>query len=306
MTTQHLGHLVVSFDGEVQYARIAPMWRVWWVRGAVGLRTLTRLTCLREKITLADYYAWPCYSDCGNSVVYDPALGRYVAFGRFGLTRLADGGQFALGRNVARVTSEDFLHWSEPEMVLCVDARDPDTLQINDMAVELYEGVYIGLMELFVLTGTDRSRPIQLAASRDGLHWTRVADRFDFFDRGDPGQWDDAPVHRPSALMLHDDRVLMYYTSGSGQSHFSGIGLATWRRDGFVSLHAGPDGGDKPVSGGATAVPLKRRDASRNATAASNARNSTAKFMGIRTCSSKAVPDLRAQPRLPELTLSVG
>jgi len=189
-------------------------------------------------------YAWPCYSDCGNSALYDPALGRYVAFGRFGLTRLADGGQFALGRNVARVTSEDFLHWSEPEMVLCVDARDPDTLQINDMAVELYEGIYIGLMELFVLIGTDRSRPIQLATSRDGRHWTRVADRFDFFGRGEPGQWDDANVHRPSAIIPHGDRVLMYYTSGSGQASFSGIGLATWRRDGFVSLHAGPDGGE--------------------------------------------------------------
>jgi len=189
-------------------------------------------------------YAWPCYSDGGHSALYDQGLGRYVAFGRFGLTRLADGGQFALGRNVARVTSEDFLHWSEPEMVLCVDHRDPDSLQINSMPVDLYEGMYVGLMELFVLSGADRARPMQLACSRDGRHWTRVADRFEFLDRGAAGDWDVGGAIRPStALIPYGDRVMVYYTSGAG-GQFSGIGLATWRRDGFVSLHAGPEGGE--------------------------------------------------------------
>jgi len=192
-----------------------------------------------------DDYAWRCYSDAGHSALYDPALGRYVAFSRFGLTRLADGGMFALGRNVARVTSEDFLHWSEPEMALCVDHRDPDSLQINTMPVDLYEGLYIGLMELDVRPHPNPQRPMQLATSRDGRHWIRVAERFDFLDQGPDGAWDAGGTIRPgSALIPVGDRVYMYYSSGPHTWGFHGIGLATWRRDGFVSLHAGPDGGE--------------------------------------------------------------
>ena len=36
----------------------------------------------------------------------------------------------------------------------------------------------------------------------------------------------------------------MYYSNTSGRDVFGGIGMATWRRDGFVSLHAGQDGGE--------------------------------------------------------------
>jgi hypothetical protein len=190
-------------------------------------------------------YAWRCYSDTGHSPLWDPALGRYVAFGRFGLTRRADGSSFAIGRNVARVTSEDFLRWSEPELVLCVDDRDPPGLQINTMPTGLYEGVYVGLMELFVRGDKCYACPMQLAASRDGRHWTRVADRFDFLPLCEEGAWDAGGGVRPgSGPIPFGDQVYMYYTSGTRIAGYSGIGLATWRRDGFVSLHAGPDGGE--------------------------------------------------------------
>jgi len=79
-----------------------------------------------------------CYSDTGNSALYDPQLKRYVGFGRFNLTRLENGGLFNIGRGVARIESEDFLHWSEPELVLAADADDPYPLQINSLPVELY------------------------------------------------------------------------------------------------------------------------------------------------------------------------
>src|SRR5207253_598956 len=38
-----------------------------------------------------------------------------------------------------------------------------------------------------------------------------------------------------------DDQVRMYYSGGSAQDPFSGVGMATWRRDGFVSVRAGAD-----------------------------------------------------------------
>jgi hypothetical protein len=67
----------------------------------------------------------------------------------------------------------------------------------------------------------------------------------DFFEAGAPGQWDEGGTVRPcSALIPLKDKVMMYYCSGLKNAGFTGVGLVSWRRDGFVSLHAGADGGE--------------------------------------------------------------
>ncbi|MAE60813.1 MAG: hypothetical protein CMJ49_05580 [Planctomycetaceae bacterium] len=182
-----------------------------------------------------------CYSDTGQSVLFDERLGKYVAFGRFNMKKLAGGGEYQAHRSVARVTSEDFVHWSDPELVLTADHHDVEGLQINSMPVDLYEGVYIGMMETFEPGATHHASSIQLATSRDGVRWTRVADRCSFLDP-DPGGWDAKGLRPGSALIVRDDRLMMYYSSGREQ--FEGTGLATWRRDGFVSLNAGRTAGE--------------------------------------------------------------
>src|SRR5262249_27856590 len=111
-------------------------------------------------------WVFPCYSDTGQSVVYDPRLRKYVGFGRF--NQMKDSPAFYIGRNVARVESTDFIHWSEPELVLAGDGRDPDSFQINSMPVDLYEGLYVGLMEVDVRPHPNPARPLQMAVSRDG------------------------------------------------------------------------------------------------------------------------------------------
>jgi hypothetical protein len=183
-----------------------------------------------------------CYSDTGHSVVYDPKLRRYVGFGRFNNLRLADGRSFGVGRGLARVESDDFIHWTDPEMVLRADAGDVAELQIDAVPVDLYGGLYIGRLQCDVRMHGDQQLPMQMAVSRDGRHWTRVADRFDFLDVGADGEWDSKCIRPGSALIPFGDKVMSYYCSGV--ESFEGIGLATWRRDGFVSLHAGADGGE--------------------------------------------------------------
>ena len=195
----------------------------------------------------------PCYSDTGQSPIYDPRIGRYVAFGRFNRAPLPYGdAEFVIGRSVARIESEDFEHWSYPELILGADNRDPEAFQINSMPADLYEGLYVGLLE------TDIRRPgvqhaermgMQLAVSRDGRHWTRVADRFVFLGRQeDPEAWDQgAPtdwVRPATGLHVVDNQVRFYYNSGPLTDGCSGIGMAFWRRDGFVSITADADGGE--------------------------------------------------------------
>src|SRR5262249_48800865 len=110
-------------------------------------------------------WVFRCYSDTGQSVLYDPRLGKYVGFGRF--NQMKDSPAFYIGRNVSRVESSNFLHWSEPELVLAGDHEDPESLQINSMPIDFYEGLYIGIMELDVRPLPNPARPIQLAVSRD-------------------------------------------------------------------------------------------------------------------------------------------
>ena len=189
-----------------------------------------------------------CYSDTGQSVLYDERLARYVAFGRFNNTRLSSGALYQIGRGVARVTSSDFINWSEPELVLSADALDPESFQINSMPLDLYEGIFLGLMEVDVRPSPDSPRPMQLAMSRDGVHWTRLADRNPMLEMPSQGAWDDNSnrgcVRPGTGLHLHDDQVRFYYNSGPDSDTFAGLGMAYWRRDGFYSLRAGGDGGE--------------------------------------------------------------
>jgi hypothetical protein len=221
-------------------------------------------------------WIYPCYSDTGQSVLYDSRCQKYVAYGRFnqvrtlaqlyhkgadspeddksGMPRRKSISPFNLeyiGRNVARMESSDFIHWSDPELVLSGDSQDPESFQINSMPVDSYEGLYIGIMEVDVRPFPDPLRPMQLAVSRDGLSWSRIANRIPLMEMSAQGAWDSDKGDNPhgyirpaGGLFIHEDQVWMYYGNISGTVPLIGVGMAYWRRDGFVSLHAGNEEGE--------------------------------------------------------------
>ena len=214
-------------------------------------------------------WAIRCYSDTGQSPLYDPQSGQYVAFGRFnrGTFTSSDvtygnhtGKEFNIGRSVGRVTSSDFINWSQPELVLSADNEDPESLQINSMPTSIYEGVYLGIMELDQRPLPGNLGP-QLATSRDGKHWTRV-ERTSCIEATSKNSWDyfepcpEGGIRPAGQLITTNDEVRFYYSasysSGAGTNeerikktkHLIGVGMASWRRDGFVSLSAGTAEGE--------------------------------------------------------------
>jgi hypothetical protein len=177
-------------------------------------------------------------SDTTHTILYDPKLGQYVAFGRLGF-----------GRTVARTTSVDALAWSEPRMVLACDGKDGPGGQVYAMPTTLYEGLYMGMFWMY-REGTDAKIDTQLAVSRDGIRWKRVADRATFLETGPEGAWDDGMARCGREINVVGDTLYLHYSMVNGPHRsapfpnpvrkFPGaIGLVTLRRDGFVSLNAG-------------------------------------------------------------------
>jgi len=185
----------------------------------------------------------PMGSDTTQSLVWDPRIGRYVVFGRFG----------AGGRRIARAESEDCIHFSEPELILQYDDVDEGDTQIYGMPVNIYEGIYLGMVWVY-REGVDGTIDTSLATSRDGIRWERTLDRQTFLSLGPAGSWEDGMVRISQNFITVGDRIYLYYGGVQGphtgrkfpeveRVHRPMIGLATIRRDGFVSLDAGDEEG---------------------------------------------------------------
>ena len=203
------------------------------------------------------------------------------------------------GRTVWLSTSRDFEKWTKPELIFHPDERDqelartnikarlanptlqpmfhnnPETynVQVYNMGVFRYEGLYIGMPAMFHSTGpvpnypnTDGFHLIQLVCSRDLRKWQRLGDRQPFIgpSPAGAGAYDLTQILPPSHPVVRGDELWFYYTgikfrSGStyagkypdgkwvprpGLDKDTGaICLAVLRRDGFVSLDAGEQPG---------------------------------------------------------------
>lgn len=188
----------------------------------------------------------PLASDSGQQAVWDPALKKYVVYGRFG----------AGGRRIARAESDDFVHWSSPKLVFETDTADGPGAQFYGMGTTIYEGVYIGLPWVY-WQDTSNRMDVQLATSRDGIKWQRAGGRQTFIPNGHRGTWDGGCIFTAAQpLQTVGDTVFIFYSAlmldheeprptvkDRPEYGESSIGVATIRRDGFVSLSAGEDGG---------------------------------------------------------------
>jgi hypothetical protein len=208
--------------------------------------------------------------------MFDPARGKYALYGRTLQSRPEVVAawqtndwfkQWFSGRAVARVESSDFLNWdfTRPEtapVVMTADLLDRPGTEIYSMKVFPYEGIYLGLVQVFHATPDDPTLDVQLAVSHDGIHFTRVGDRGPFLPLGRVGSWDrfNLSLANNDPIVVGDE--LRFYYGGRMYRHSpyagpdkgperSGIGFASLKRDRFVALEASFDGGEiltKPVA----------------------------------------------------------
>ena len=141
--------------------------------------------------------------------------------------------------------SRDLVNWKDYGVVLRHDEYDRGELRAQIYAFNpfRYGKGFLGFVEVY-LTEIERL-PVQLASSSDGVNWCRVGRREEVLPLGAEGSWDSHWISTAfSPPIPAGDRLRVYYT-GSNTKHASGLrhrralGLATIRRDGWVSLEAG-------------------------------------------------------------------
>jgi hypothetical protein len=168
--------------------------------------------------------------------------------------------QWYSGRAVARLESDDFVKWDfarplTAPVVMTADIQDKPITEIYSLKVFPYEGIYVGLVQVLHSAPEEGTLDVQLAVSRDSVHFTRVGDRGTFIPLGPIGSWDrfNLSLANNDPIVAGDD--LRFYYSGRLYRHepYSGpdkgvdkssIGFATIKRDRFVALEASFDGGE--------------------------------------------------------------
>lgn len=194
----------------------------------------------------------------------DPFTGEYLAYHK----RSA----FVRGfprRVVWLSRSRDFLSWSEPELVFGADDTDDewsrgpeDRTEVYLMAVFPHAAGFLGFPSIFRHTphqvtkeevgavSATGAMDIQLTTSRDRKVWTRSSPRIAIIPRGAPGTFDGGAIYNTAGEPVDvGDETWLYYTAintghgGPIPPKSVTIGRAQWRRHGFASLDAGPEGG---------------------------------------------------------------
>lgn len=190
-------------------------------------------------------------SDTFPSLIWYEPLGKYLAF-------LRDQARHPSLAGHIRVTgiseSRDFDDWTPKRMkILTTEDEGYPYTQVHGLTVSVYGDLLLGLASVLTLEEPDNNflgtMNVQLACSRDGWNWHRVADRDVFLQEG-PDDWDRWFVHAAS-LTVRNDTVYVYYSgypskhgagrgplsaSGPSVSACTGIGVATLPADRFVAL----------------------------------------------------------------------
>ena len=212
------------------------------------------------------------YSDTQIAPYWDAQLRRYVAYLRFGPPNV---------RNISRIESEDFVHWSPKVTVIKKNSLDrPFATELYTMSAIPYGGVYVGLLNTYHGETIKPIPPdrrwmdrvdVQLVFSRNGVTWQRVlqdgaitaedlrderdwkqaAEQATFIPYGEePKDWDWGQIYPYHAPLVVGDEIRFYY-SGISARHWDsyhnetpefGVGLATLRLDGFVSVETEGEG----------------------------------------------------------------
>lgn len=184
-------------------------------------------------------------------VFYDELKGCYVGYGKMWMQG-PDGGMH-WKHGMGRIESQDFIHWSKPQFILGVNDNDPPQLEFHTSPVFVYNGQYFSLNQ--ILNRSAGMMDIELMSSRDGFQWERPYAGSHFLERGSGAVFDAATLVTNGTPLMIGDEMCFYYGAYRGtaigavdldrqvigsRDYFSGVGMASMKRDRFVAVEPDP------------------------------------------------------------------
>lgn len=153
----------------------------------------------------------------------------------------------------ARWNSDEIVPWVgadrlDPPRNSGIDKQTLAGQHLYNLDAVAYESILLGMFSMFHGDGTTRGRrhhmnDVTLGYSRDGFHWHRP-DRRAFLGVGEKEtDWNWSNVQSAGGCCLVVGDKLHFYVSGRTPAGLCSTGLATLRRDGFVSMNAGAQEG---------------------------------------------------------------
>ncbi len=211
-------------------------------------------------------------SDTFNVFFYDQRIKKYVAYIRPHI----HAGPKSVNRSVARIVSDDMIHWGDERVVLDTDDRDaPAVGTINEAKLsdgtryprgrnQQYYGLtacphgenfYLGLASLYdVEPGV---LALELVHSYDGIDWRREVSRKPLISPGDADAWDGGSVYYAGAgspLEVGDDWLIYYHglnfdhhmrnVSREDLGKYRAMGAVRMKRDRLIGYRADDNEGE--------------------------------------------------------------
>ncbi len=195
--------------------------------------------------------------DCLMHLIYDQAKQKWVIYRRVIpeftehlIANDSDRDRKAVDRyyrSYAYAESDDLEHWQNHQFILSMDPDDAPDTELYQFGCHQFGQTYVGYMSVFYLR-LPQAIDIQLATSRDGIHFTRVCRGQPFIPSGPLGYYDIMAMacSQPEPIVV-DDTVYLYYTAANFPHNADiahtdpgvlkiGAALATFKRDRFASL----------------------------------------------------------------------
>lgn len=154
------------------------------------------------------------------SYVYPQADGSYVSYFK-SYPKLKEGGRIVTYdnnprgglRSIARRTSPDGTTWGNETTVLERDWRDPDFAQFLELTPVKVDGGYVGVVTYY--NSAIQTMSLQMAASRDGIHWWRP-DRRPTLPNPPLGEYGSGMIWQMHHPIVMDDTMYVYYAGSEG------------------------------------------------------------------------------------------
>ena len=206
--------------------------------------------------TMYDKPIMPWYTDTHNIAFWDDRLDRYVAYVRWNEHLHIDETGRQVGsfdyRTIARSESADFANFPAPDQIVSPDfslVEDEDLSGgglYNSAAIKYPYAANAYLIFPSAYHHTSDTLDIQLAVSRDGIHFDRWLDPF--LRLGTEGRFDSRSLYMGAGLIPAGDEIFLYYDGYSARhdgdlnhDEPTAIGRLRLRLDGFVSQDADAD-----------------------------------------------------------------